>query len=71
MVTLYMGGETKNEPKGFGGFWKYSISFYFEIFHFLIRMLVAWVYSVVNKQWEGLEGSKCTQTTAQLHFLTH
>ena len=25
MVTLYMGGETKSEPKGFGGFWKYSI----------------------------------------------
>ena len=31
-------------------------------------MLVAWVYSVVNEQWEGLEGSKCTQTTEQLHL---
>ena len=63
------GRRDKKWAKGFWGILEiFHFSFYFEIFHFLIQMLVAWVYSVVNKQWEGLEGSKCTQTTTQLHL---
>ena len=35
MVTLYMGGETKSEPKGLGGFLKYSISFLFILKYYI------------------------------------